>query len=186
MTSATIMGHVRTELTVNHGVSTALASGHYDLFNTILGFTGGSIGETSTALILLGGLYIIYKRIISWHIPVTMIITIFLLASLFHTIDSERFASPMFHVFSGGFMLGAFFIATDLVTSPNTKLGQIVFAVGISLLVFVIRTWGGYPEGMGFAVLLMNALTPLIDHYIKPRIYGRDRKGNPLTAPERE
>ena len=186
MTSATIMGHVRTELTVHHDVSSALASGHYDLFNTIIGTTGGSLGETSTLLVVLGGLYIIYKRIISWHIPVTMIATILILASIFHFIDSDRFASPLFHIFSGGYMLGAFFIATDLVTSPNTKPGQIIFAVGLAVLVFVIRTWGGYPEGMGFAVLLMNALTPLIDHYIKPRIYGRDRKGNPLPAPERE
>ena len=112
-----------------------------------------------------------------------MLATIFILATIFNFIDSERYTGPMFHILTGGVMLGAFFIATDLVTSPNTKLGQIIFAVGIGIFVYVIRTWGGYPEGMGFAVLLMNALTPLIDHYIKPRIYGRDRNGNPLAIP---
>jgi electron transport complex protein RnfD len=81
-------------------------------------------------------------------------------------------------------MLGAFFIATDYVTSPNSTGGQLIFGAGIGLIVFVIRTWGGYPEGVAFAVLLMNSLTPIIDHYVRPRIYGRDRKGKPLELPE--
>jgi electron transport complex protein RnfD len=81
-------------------------------------------------------------------------------------------------------MLGAFFIATDYVTSPNSPLGQVIFGAGCGLLIFVIRTWGAYPEGVAFAVLLMNATTPLIDHYIRPRIYGRDYKGRPLEVPE--
>jgi electron transport complex protein RnfD len=88
------------------------------------------------------------------------------------------------HLTSGGMMCVAFFIATDYVTSPNTKAGQLVFGAGCGLLTFVIRTWGAYPEGVAFAILLMNAATPLIDHYIRPRIYGRDRKGKPLEIPK--
>jgi len=182
ISSASLMGHVRTELTLDKGVAESLLAIDYSLFSTGMGLIGGSIGETSAILILLGGLYIIAKRIITWHIPFTLLFTIFVLSSLFHLIDPERYAGPMFHIFSGGVMLAAFFIATDLVTSPNTKLGQVIFAAGIGILIYVIRTWGGYPEGAGFAVLLMNAMTPLIDHYVKPRIFGRDRKGKPVAS----
>jgi electron transport complex protein RnfD len=106
------------------------------------------------------------------------------LASIFHLIDNEHYISPFLHLTSGGMMCVAFFIATDYVTSPNTKAGQLVFGAGCGLLTFVIRTWGAYPEGVAFAILLMNAATPLIDHYIRPRIYGRDRKGKPLEIPK--
>ena len=181
ISSASLMGHVRTELTLDRGITASFASFDYSFISTSLGMIGGSIGETSSVLILLGGLYILYKRIISWHIPLTLLATIFVLSTLFHFIDPERYAGPLYHLASGGVMLAAFFIATDLVTSPNTKVGQLIFASGIGVLIYIIRTWGGYPEGAGFAVLLMNAMTPLIDHYIKPRIYGRDRKGNPIT-----
>ena len=185
VSSASLMGHLRTELTLDKTVTESLVAVDYSITSASLGLTSGSIGETSSLLILLGGLYLLYKRIISWHIPVTMLATIFILATVFHLIDSERYAAPVFHLFTGGVMLGAFFIATDLVTSPNTKLGQTIFAIGIGLLVYIIRTWGGYPEGLGFAVLLMNAMVPLIDPYIKPRVYGRERKGNPLSIPEK-
>jgi len=180
ISSASLMGHVRTELTLDRELSASLTSFDYSFFSTSMGMIGGSIGETSSLLIFLGGLYIIFKKIISWHIPFTLLTTIFLLSTLFHFIDPERYAGPLYHLASGGIMLAAFFIATDLVTSPNTKTGQVIFAIGIGLLIYIIRTWGGYPEGVGFAILLMNAMTPLIDHYIKPRIYGRDRKGNPI------
>jgi len=182
ISSASLMGHVRTELTLDKDVAESLLTVDYSLFSTGIGLIGGSIGETSAILILLGGLYIMAKRIITWHIPFTLLFTIFTLSSLFHLIDPERYAGPMFHIFSGGVMLAAFFIATDLVTSPNTKLGQVIFAAGIGILIYVIRTWGGYPEGAGFAVLLMNAMTPLIDHYVKPRIFGRDRRGKPVAS----
>ncbi|MDX1812707.1 MAG: RnfABCDGE type electron transport complex subunit D, partial [Gammaproteobacteria bacterium] len=157
VSSASQLGHLRTELTMDKSAVDVLNTMHYSASDSMFGMIGGSIGETSSLLILLGGIYLLYKRIISWHIPFTMIATIFVLSLTFHLIDNERFADPIFHIFSGGFLLGAFFIATDLVTSPNTKLGQIIFAVGIAVLDYVIRTWGGYPEGMGFAVLLMNA-----------------------------
>jgi electron transport complex protein RnfD len=102
------------------------------------------------------------------------------LSLIFHWIDPQHYLSVWVHLNSGALMLVAFFIATDYVTSPNTPLGQVIFGAGCGLLIFVIRSWGGYPEGTGFAILLMNAVTPLIDHYIRPRIYGRYRNGKPL------
>jgi len=102
------------------------------------------------------------------------------LSLLFHWIGSQHYFSPWVHLNSGAVMLVAFFIATDYVTSPNTPLGQLLFGVGCGVLIFVIRSWGSYPEGTGFAILLMNAMTPLIDHYIRPRIYGRYRNGKPI------
>ena len=102
-----------------------------------------------------------------------------LMASIFYWIDPQKHPDPGLYLLSGGLILGAFFIATDFVTSPNTHLGQLIFGAGCGLLVYIIRTWGGYPEGVAFAVLLMNALTPIIDYYLRPRIYGRNIKGRP-------
>lgn len=134
-------------------------------------------------LILLGGLFLLWKRVITWHIPVSMLAAVALLAATFSLADPARYPGPVYHLVSGGLMLGAFFIATDLVTSPVTKAGQLLFGVGCGALVYVIRTWTAYPEGVGFAVLLMNGVTPLIDHYIRPRVYGRTRGGAPLEPP---
>jgi electron transport complex protein RnfD len=108
------------------------------------------------------------------------------MAGIFHLVDPASYASPAFHLLSGAAILGAFFIATDLVTSPVSIRGQLLFGAGCGALVYVIRTFAGYPEGVAFAVLLMNACTPLIDHYLKPRIYGRDRKGQPLNHGEED
>lgn len=179
VTSATILGHVKTEL--GQGIPLSGISGYYPATDFIIGNVAGSLGETSAVLILIGGLLILFLRIISWHIPVSMMLSIALLATIFNFIDPERYPSAIFHVFSGATLLGAFFIATDLVTSPVTGKGQIIFGAGCGALVFVIRTWAGFPEGMAFAVMIMNAFTPLIDHYVRPRIYGRDRKGQPIN-----
>jgi electron transport complex protein RnfD len=110
-----------------------------------------------------------------------MLGTLTLLATLFHLLDPQSYVGPLTHLMSGAAIMGAFFIATDLVTSPVSIRGQLLFGAGVGLLVYAIRTWAGYPEGVAFAVMLMNACTPLIDHYLKPRIYGRDRKGQPLN-----
>jgi Na+-translocating ferredoxin:NAD+ oxidoreductase subunit D len=120
------------------------------------------------------------RKIITWQIPFAMLATVAGLATLMHLIDPARYADAGVHLVSGGLMLGAFFIATDPVGSPSTPRGQIVYAMGCGALVYVIRTWAGFPEGVAFAVLLMNSATPLIDHYLRPRIYGRERNGNPL------
>lgn len=183
ISGATVLGHVKTEMSQGRLLPGSLA-GFYEVADGWGGFMRGSMGETSALLVLLGGLWLIYRRIISWRIPFAMLGAVFVAASLFHWIDPSHYISPMVHLSSGALMLVAFFIATDYVTSPNTPMGQIVFAVFCGLLIFIIRTWGAFPEAAGFAVLLMNAVTPLIDHYVKPRIYGRDRKGVPLESNE--
>ncbi|MGB5732856.1 MAG: RnfABCDGE type electron transport complex subunit D [Thiohalocapsa sp.] len=179
VTSATLLGHVRTELAQGLTLPQIYPDG-YGAIQGALGTISGSMGETSAVLILIGGLFLIYKRIITWHIPLVMMGTLALVAGLMHLYDPDHFVGPLYHLFSGATLLGAFFIATDLVTSPISVRGQILFAAGCGLLVYIIRTWAGYPEGVAFAILIMNACTPLIDHWIKPRVYGRDRKGAPL------
>ena len=181
-TGASVLGHVKTELGLGANTGEALHSFGYAIQGAALGTLNGSLGETSALLILAGGLVLIQRRIISWRIPLSFLGAIFVLALLFNLIDSARYTGPLFHLLTGGVMLGALFIATDPVTSPSTPLGQLIFGAGCGVLVYVIRTWGGYPEGVAFAVLLMNAATPLIDHYTRPRIYGRDRRGEALAV----
>ena len=185
VSSATTLGHLKTEL--SRGIAlpeatTATAS----IWQQLWGQTAGSLGETSALLLLLGGLFLIYKKVITWHIPISTLATLAILASLFHLIDPQNYVGPATHLLSGAAILCAFFIATDLVTSPVSIRGQLLFGAGCGLLIFAIRTWAGYPEGVAFAVMLMNACTPLIDHYLKPRIYGRDRKGEPLVYADEE
>lgn len=183
MSSASILGHVKTELSRAVMVPDAL-QGSYDPLALLVGTVPGSMGETSALLLIGGGIFLLGMRIISWHIPVAMLGSLALLASLFHWLDPLRYPDALYHLLSGASMLGAFFIATDLVTSPVTTRGQLLFGVGCGVLVFVIRSWAAFPEGVAFAVMLMNGLTPLIDHYLKPRIYGRTRKGEPINYPE--
>jgi len=180
VSGATLLGHVKTEL--GRGVELSAALGHYDATQALLGMKGGSLGETSALLILLGGLYLLARRIITWHIPVAMLAAIALPATVMHWIDPLHHAGALYHLLTGGVMLGAFFIATDYVTSPSSPAGQVIYGAACGLLVWIIRSFGGFPEGVAFAVLLMNGATPLIDHWVRPRIYGRDRKGQPLTV----
>ena len=126
-------------------------------------------------LIAIGGVYLLLHGIIRWHIPVSMLATILVVAAVFHTIDGSRYASAGFHLLSGASVLGAFFIATDPVTAATTSCGRLIYGAGIGILTYAIRTWGGYPDGVAFAVLLMNATVPLLDRYTRPRIYGRSR-----------
>lgn len=178
-TGATLLG--ASKAAANGGASMAeLASRDYSLGQSFVGNTLGSLGETSALLILLGGLWLLRARVISWHIPVSMLLSTLLLAAIFHSIDDSLYLDPWSHLTSGGIMLGAFFIATDYVTSPSTNTGKLIFGAGCGLVLFLIRTWGGFPEAVGFAVLFMNALTPLIDRSVKPRAYGRDRRGNAI------
>lgn len=177
ISGATTLGLVKTGFSQGQSLPDLLKD--YSGFLALIGWERGSLGETSTVLILLGGIRLIKQGIIQWHIPLSLLATVLALSTLFHLIDSHHYLSPWVHLNSGALMLVAFFIATDYVTSPNTPLGQILFGAGCGLLIFVIRSWGGYPEGSGFAILLMNAVTPLIDHSIKPRIYGRYRNGKP-------
>lgn len=179
ITSATTFGHVKTELSRGVEMDEALAGTH-SLWEHLLGTSSGSLGEASVLLLLLGGALLLYTRVISWHIPVSMLGSLALLATIFHLINPSVYLDPLIHLMAGSVILGAFFIATDLVTSPMSVRGQIIFGVGCGTLVFIIRTFAGYPEGVAFAILLMNAATPLIDHYFRPRVYGRDRRGQPV------
>ena len=183
LTGATALGHLKTELSTGAAANTILPQ-DFSPMAALIGNTTGSLGETSALLLLLGGIWLLVMLIISWHIPVTMLGSALVLSTVFHWIDPSRYGFGLFHILSGGMMLGAFFIATDLVTSPTSQSGKIVFGTGCGALDFVIRTWGGFPEGIGFAVLFMNALTPLIDIYFKPRVYGRRHDGNPKRYPE--
>ena len=141
---------------------------YLDLF---LGKRGGCIGEVCILALLLGALFLLYKGYISWHIPVTYVFTAGIMTYIFGS--KGLFGGDwLFHILSGGLILGAFFMATDYVTSPLTRKGQIIFAVGCGLLTAIIRLWGGYPEGVSYAILMMNGATPIIDRFTKSRIYG--------------
>lgn len=183
--AATTLGQIKTGIGQGYDLPQILA-GEYKPLNAALGSLSGSLGETSAVLLLAGGMWLLLRRIISWHIPVAMLGTVALLASAFHVADPQTYADPGIYLMSGSLILGAFFIATDYVTSPSTKLGQLIFGMGCGVLVYVIRAWGGYPEGVAFAVLLMNALTPIIDHYLRPRIFGRNIKGQSRIGPSQE
>ena len=132
----------------------------------------GSLGEVSAIALLLGMCYMLWKKIITWHIPVSIFVTVFVFTGIMHLVDPTQYASPFVHLLSGGLMLGAIFMATDYVTSPMSKNGMLVYGVGIGLLTVIIRLFGSYPEGMSFAIFIMNALTPLINSYIKPKHFG--------------
>lgn len=139
----------------------------------LFGNMGGSVGEIAALALLLGGAILLAKRIITWEIPVTFIGSTALITGVAYLVGGpENFAPPHFHVLSGGLILGAFFMATDMVTSPLTFRGRVVFGLGCGVLTAVIRLWGGYPEGVSFAILLMNAVVPLMDHYMRPRTFG--------------
>lgn len=146
-----------------------------DLYQGLFfGDIGGCIGEISVIALLVGGIYLLYKGHISWHIPVSYIATVFILTYIFWLKDPSRFADPLFHILSGGLILGAFFMATDMVTSPITPKGMLIFGVGCGVLTVIIRLFGGYPEGVSFSILLMNAATPLIDRwkFTHPKKFG--------------
>lgn len=131
----------------------------------------GCLGEVCAFALLLGLAWMLWRKIITWHIPVSIIATVFVVSALLHA-GSDVYADPFTVIFSGGLMLGAIFMATDYVTSPMNSRGQLVYGVSIGLLTVVIRNWGAYPEGMSFAILIMNAFTPLINTYVKPKRFG--------------
>jgi Na+-translocating ferredoxin:NAD+ oxidoreductase subunit D len=144
---------------------------HMQLF---LGQMGGSLGEVSAVALLLGFAWLLYKKIITWHIPVFMVGTVYIFTGILWLIDPSKNASPLFHILTGGILLGAIYMATDLVTSPMTKPGMILFAIGIGIITVVIRVFGAYPEGVSFAILIMNAFVPLINKYVKPARFGKE------------
>lgn len=156
--------------------ATKLAANLPDYWNMFIGNVGGSMGEVSSLALLLGLFWLLWRRIISWHIPFYYVGTFFTLNAVFWLIDGSASSEPLTQLLSGGLLLGAFFMATDYTTSPMSRSGKIVFAVGCGVLTFVIRRYGSYPEGVSFAILIMNAFVPLIDKTFKPRIFGTGRK----------
>lgn len=140
-----------------------------------IGGTGGSLGETASILILLGGAYLAWKRYLDWRVPVAVFASVAALSAALSALDPGRYPGPLFMLFSGGLVLGAVYMATDPVTSPVTRTGAWIFGLGIGVLVVVIRSWGGLPEGVMYAILLMNALVPFIDRATRPRVFGTRR-----------
>jgi electron transport complex protein RnfD len=170
VTSATPLGAWKFE-----GIGTELA-------DLLIGRTGGSLGETSGLLILGLGLFLAVKKYLDWRIPASILLTVALFAGILHLMDPARFAGPMFMLFSGGLMIGAVYMATDMVTSPVTPLGAWIYGIGIGLLVVLIRVWGGLPEGVMYAILLMNAMVPFINRATQPRVFGHERRQREAAA----
>jgi electron transport complex protein RnfD len=164
VTSATPLGLLKFE-----GKGTGITS-------LVIGNTGGSLGETAALVILAGGLYLAWRGYLNWRIPVSIMLTVMALSAIIHFVDGVK-PDAMFMLFSGGLILGAVYIATDPVTSPITNLGKWVFGIGIGILVVVIRIWGGLPEGVMYAILFMNALTPFINRATQPRVFGTSLVG---------
>lgn len=169
VTGATPLALVKEAVKNGQSVEDILASSGFSTGNLILGNIGGSLGEVAAIGLLLGFAYMLIRKIISWHIPIAIFATVIIFSGILNLADPTQFAGPVFHLFTGGMMLGAIFMATDYVTSPMTHKGMLIYGVGIGLLTVIIRIFGAYPEGMSFAILIMNGFTPLINRYCKPR-----------------
>ncbi|MCW8827687.1 MAG: electron transport complex subunit RsxD [Gammaproteobacteria bacterium] len=165
LTMATPLDTVKTRLGLEHTMGEILR-------DPVLGILGGRGWEIVNAMVLLGGLWMLFRRLITWHVPVAMLGTLFVTSGLFHLIDPEHYSGPLFHIASGGALLGAFFIATDPVSGATSTRGRIIFGIGVGLFTFIIRAWGGYPDGVAFSILLMNMAAPTIDYYTRPRVFG--------------
>lgn len=161
---------------VNFDLQSAYASGAYEmpsLFDVFVGNVAGCIGEVSALLLILGGAYLLWRGVITWRVPTVYIGTVAVLTFLFSGFDS---ALTLYHVFAGGLMLGAFFMATDYASTPINPRGQLVFALGCGVITTVVRFYGGYPEGVSYSILLMNVASPLIEKYTNPRVFGGARR----------
>ena len=165
ITSATPLDYLKTQLMLKHEVASITQA-------PIFGMYGAKGGEIVTGAYLLGGLYLLQQRIISWHLPTAFLVALALISFGFYTLHPEHFANPLFHLMSGASMLCAFFIITDPVSGPTTPRGKLYFAAGIGILTYLIRVYGGYPDGVAFAVLIMNMCVPLIDACTQPRVFG--------------
>jgi len=163
VTTATPLAHMKFE------------HAHTELWSLLSGNVAGSLGETVGLIIVIGGLYLLARRAMDWRIPVSILLTVAAFSGVLYLVDASRYADPWFMLTSGGLLLGAVFMATDPVTSPMAPLGTWIFGIGIGVLVVLIRVWGGLNEGVMYAILLMNAATPIIDRYIRPKPFGRER-----------
>ncbi len=168
ITSATPLDYLKTQLKLNQALIDIKTA-------PIFGSFGGKGTEIITGSYLLGGLYLWQQKIITWHLPTAFLGSLAVFASIFYLVDPTQFASPTFHLFSGASLLAAFFIITDPVSGPTTQKGKIYFAAGIAIITYLIRVYGGYPDGVAFAVIFMNICVPLIDTYTQPRVFGHQK-----------
>ncbi|MCD7963995.1 MAG: RnfABCDGE type electron transport complex subunit D [Rikenellaceae bacterium] len=171
MSGATPLAFVKESLKSGKGISEIMPDlvSYQDM---IIGFKGGSIGEIAAAALILGFIFLLWRKVITWHIPVVIVITMALFSGILNLADPERYINPLFHILNGGTLLGAIYMATDYVTSPMVKKAMVIYAIGIGLITILIRVFGAYPEGMSFAILIMNAIVPLLNKYIKPKRFG--------------
>lgn len=165
LTSATLLDHVRTEIGLGKHIEEISQS-------RMFGYVAGAGYEWVNAGFLLGGLWLVYCKIITWHIPAAMLTAITFISAICYFVNPDVFSSPIVHLLGGASILGAFFIATDPITASTTPVGRIIYGLGIGFITFSIRVWGGYPDGVAFAVLLMGLTVPLLDHYTAPKVYG--------------
>ncbi len=165
---ATPLDYLKTQLTLHHQVQEISTSGQF-------GYLGAKGTELVVIAYLLGGLYLLQQRIISWHLPTAFLVVLSAMSGAFYLADASQFANPTFHLFTGASMLGAFFIITDPVSGPTTPRGKLVFAAGVAILTYLIRVYGGYPDGVAFSVLLMNMCVPLNDAWTQPRVFGHPK-----------
>jgi electron transport complex protein RnfD len=169
-TFATPLGNLRFQDAIAKGTLTPLK----DLFQ---GNVGGCLGETSAIALILGGLFLLIRRVIDWRIPAGILLSLTVFTGAFWLANPAKYASPLFHILAGGLLIGAFFMATDMVTSPINPLGTWIYALGIGIVVGLIRLFGGFAEGVMYSILFMNAFVPLLNRYTRPRILGEGRKG---------
>lgn len=169
ISSATVLDHLRIQLSL-HTPLTQLAG------SPVFGVIAGRGMEWINLLFLGGGVFLLYKRIISWHIPLALLASLAIIAGLFHLLQPDQYYAAQIHLLAGASVLGAFFIATDPVTAATTPKGKLIYGAGIGLLTFAIRVWGGYPDGIAFAVVLMGLTVPLLDQYTVPKVFGQKRR----------
>jgi Na+-translocating ferredoxin:NAD+ oxidoreductase subunit D len=168
VTSATPLDYLKTQLKLKHDVASITGA-------PLFGVVGGKGGEYVTVAYLLGGLYLWQQKIISWHLPTAFLGALALISGVFWMVSATHFASPLIHLFSGASMLCAFFIITDPVSGPTTPKGKLWFAAGVALITYLVRVYGGYPDGVAFAVIFMNICVPLIDANTQPRVFGHEK-----------
>lgn len=174
MTAATPLGKLGTLGAWAPGQIMSIDGEPLTYLDCFLGKMGGCIGETSALALLIGGGILVARKLIRWEVPLAFIGTVAVVTAICHLAAPDRFAPPLFHLLTGGLFLGAIFMATDMVTSPMSRLGALLFGIGCGAITCVIRIWGSYPEGVSFSILIMNALTPLIDRYTGTRPFGSD------------
>lgn len=171
---AAVKGGLSEGLTTSEAVATLpdYSSRFPEYAESLLGMHGGSMGEISAILLLLGGVFMLFRKVITWHIPVGYMGSVIVFSGILWLINPDMYIDPLFHLITGGMMLGIFYMATDMVTSPMSGKGMLIFGIGSGVITIVIRVWGAYPEGVSFAILIMNAFVPLINRAFKPKRFG--------------